>query len=349
MGRREKGSSSMEDQDVEAAGRAAIQRARNDVELYGWHVVMIQGEEEPGFLFTIGLWQSFRHPEILLFAPSEDPGGMAGRIQPVAERVSEGEVFEAGTVHENLFGRFAGAFRTVDRHWYPWFLGTAMAFYGGVEFPVLQMFWPDREGMFPWQRGFSTELYPFQPFLFETTSMLANLPPSVTSEIEVSGNLKTQTLSASDLFIEVDDDKLDLLLEEWRWLVGSDVEILRITIFGDLFLSTPDGHVHCLDTGSGTYEEVAENVEEWGREAQERGPQWFHLKALLDLREVGAELADGQVYSWIHPPMLGGEETAQNINFVDVEVHVSLMGRIAYAIKDLPPGSPISNVHFKPA
>jgi hypothetical protein len=339
---------STEDHDLEAAGRAAIERARRDVELYGWHVVMIQGDEEPGFLFTIGLWQSYRHPEIVLFAPSDDPSAMAGRIQPVAERVSDGEVFEPGTVHENLFGRFPGAFRTVDRFWYPWFLGTAMAFYGGVEFPVLQLFWPDRAGTFPWDVGFSSELYPFQPLLFETTCALANLPPSVLSEIEDAGNLRTQTLSASDLFIEVDDGKVDLLLEEWRWLVGPEAEILRITIFGDLFLSTPDGHVHWLDTGSGTYQEVACSVKEWGREAQARGPAWFHLKPLLDLRETGAELAEDQVYSWIHPPMLGGEETAGNINLMDVQAHVSLMGRIAHAIKDLPPGTPVSGVNFEP-
>jgi len=337
----------MEDQDLEAAGRAAIQRVRSDVELYGWHVVMIQGDQEPGFLFTIGLWQSYRHPEILLFAPSEDPGGMSGRIQPVAERVSEGDVFEPGMVHESLFGRFSGAFRPVDRMWYPCFLGTAMAFYGGVDFPVLQMFWPDREGTFPWQRGFSSELYPFQPLLYETAAALANLPPSVTSELETTTSFNTQTLSAGDLFIEVDDDKKGRLLEEWRWLVGPEAEILRITIFGDLFLSTPDGHVHWLDTGAGSYEEVADSVEEWGRQAQERGPQWFHLQALLELRDAGAELADEQVYSWTHPPMLGGQEAMANLGFVDVEAHVSLMGRIAHALRDLPQGTVVSEYKSK--
>jgi hypothetical protein len=339
---------SAEDQDQEAAGRAAIARARKDVELYGWHVVMIQGDGEPGFLFTIGLWQSYRHPEIVLFAPSEDPSGMAGRIQAVAERVSEEEVFEADSTHESLFGRFAGAFRTVDCVWYPWFLGTAMAFYGGIDFPVLQLFWPDGEGTFPWDQGFSAELFPFQPHLFESTAAPANLPPSVASEIEASGSLKTQTLSASDLFIDLESAKSDLLLEDWRWLVGPDAEVLRVTIFGDLFLSTPDGHVHWLDTGAGLYEEVAETLEEWGRAAQARGPEWFHLKALLDLRELGVDLTAGQVYSWTQPPMLGGEETAENVGFIDAFVHISLMGRIAYAIKDIPPGTPITDIKFDP-
>jgi hypothetical protein len=29
-----------------------------------------------------------------------------------------------------------------------------MWFYEGVDFPALQMFWPDREGRFPWDKGF---------------------------------------------------------------------------------------------------------------------------------------------------------------------------------------------------
>jgi hypothetical protein len=340
-----------EEEDLEALGRAALERARQDVETYGWHVVLIQSDEEPGFLFTIGLWHSFRHPEILLFAPSEDPTGMTGRLQPVAERVSEGEVFAPDSVHEEIFGRFAGAFRIVERQWYPWFLGTAMAFYGGIDFPVLQLFWPDRDSAFPWEPGFSAELHPFQPLLFELDASLANLPPSVDAEIEVSEAeaAPPQTLSANDLFIELDQEQdAEDLLAEWRWLVGEGAEILRVTVFGDLFLTTPDGHVHWLDTGSGVYREVAADVADWGRKAQEHGAEWFHLRALLDLREMGVGLDEAQVYGWTHPPMLGGAEIAENVGLMDVQVHISLMGRTAFAIKDLPPGTPITDVKFEP-
>jgi hypothetical protein len=321
----------LEELDPQAAGRAALERVHRDVELYGWHVVLIQGDEEPGFLFTIGLWQTFRHPEILLFAPSEDPTGMAGRLQPVAERVSEGEVFEPDSVHEEIFGRFSGAFRTVERQWYPWFLGTAMAFYGGVDFPVVQLFWPDRDGTFPWETGFSAELHPFQPLLFENVASLANLPPSVGMEVDTAEGVPTQTLSGRDLFIDWDD-----------------VELLRVTVFGDLFLTTPDGHVHWLNTGAGLYREVADSVEEWGRRAQQHGAEWFHLRAFLDLREMGVGLDEGEVYSWTHPPMLGGDESAENIGPADVRVHVSQMGRTALAIKDLPPGTAITDIKFEP-
>lgn len=341
--------STEDEEDLEALGRAAVEDARKDIETYGWHVMLIRGDEEPGFLFTVGLWHSFRHPEILLFAPSLDPAGMTGRLQPLAQRVSEGETFTADQPYENLFGRFDGLFRPVDRRWYPWFLGTAMAFYGGTDFPVLQLFWPDRDSLYPWETGFSSELHPFQPLLHESVAEMANLPPSLIADLEATGELETQTLSPSDLFIELEEiGELESLLEDWRWMVGPDAEILRITIFGDLFLTTPDGRIHWLDTGSARYHEVAESVEEWAEAAQTRGPEWFHLRVLLDLRGLAFSLEDDQVYSWRNPPMIGGEESVDNIDRISVRVHLSHLGRLAEAIKDLPPGTPISGYDFEP-
>jgi hypothetical protein len=89
-------------------------------------------------------------------------------------------------------------------------------------------------------------------------------------------------------------------------------------------------------------------VEEWGRRAQQHGAEWFHLRAFLDLREMGVGLDEGEVYSWTHPPMLGGDESAENIGPADVRVHVSQMGRTALAIKDLPPGTAITDIKFEP-
>src|SRR4051812_14492250 len=80
-------------------GKAAVERARQDVEKFGWHFLMIQGENgRPGFLFTIGLWKTYKQPEILLFAPSEDPRAMAGRLVAVAKQVAAGEFLKSGTI-----------------------------------------------------------------------------------------------------------------------------------------------------------------------------------------------------------------------------------------------------------
>jgi hypothetical protein len=142
--------------EIDSLGKQALEQARRDVEQFGWHMVAVRGAgNAPGFLFTIGLWKTYHHPEMILFTKG-DPRAIAGRLDAVAKRVAAGEVFAAGKTYDGLFGRFAGSLRKVQNLWYPEFLGTAMGFYETVDFPVLQLFWPDGEGLFPWQSGFET-------------------------------------------------------------------------------------------------------------------------------------------------------------------------------------------------
>lgn len=337
------------EEDLEALGRAALERARRDVRAFGWHAVMVSGGGDPGFLFTIGLWQSYGHPEILLFAPAEDPRGMAGRLQAVAERIQANETFEGETLYEGLFGEAPGRFHPVAQGWYPFFLGTALAFYESYDFPVLQLFWPDQDGCFPWETGFAPLLFPFQPLLHETTTNVANLPPGVAAALAGSGQLDTVSLSSEDLFVELDEETSGALLEDWRWLVGDDAEVFQVTVFGDLFLIAGDGHVHLLNTGWGIVEEVAEDQDRWAEEAAIHGPQWFHVPVFLELRSLGMLPSADQVYGWRHPLFLGGAETADNVELISAPVHISHLGRLAESTKDLPPGTPVSGFNFDPA
>ena len=86
----------LDEAQLEALGRAAVERARKDVEKFGWHFVMIPGKGESGFLFTIGLWQTYKHPEIIAFSTTEDPQRIIGRFTSVAKRIAAGERFEVG-------------------------------------------------------------------------------------------------------------------------------------------------------------------------------------------------------------------------------------------------------------
>jgi hypothetical protein len=40
---------------------------RADIATYGWHVIkVLEDDEGPGFAFTIGLYQRFEHPELIV-------------------------------------------------------------------------------------------------------------------------------------------------------------------------------------------------------------------------------------------------------------------------------------------
>ncbi len=339
--------SDMQQIEIESIGQA-VEQAKQDVEKFGWHLLAITGQgDSPGFVFTIGLWKTYRHPDLILFAPG-DPREIAGRLNAVAKRVAAGEVFAEGKAYEGLFGKFSGSLRPVRRSRYVEFLGIAPAFYGSYDFPVLQLFWSDEQGLFPWQGGFEPGWFGAQPLLGESNLVLANVGLEVRERLAEEEGPEALRASWAELFVDLPADHRDSALEAWRWLVGPNAKFFRVTIFGDLFLQTPDGHFHWLDTGSATYEEVAPNEAEWLETIADDLPYFFHASTLLAFRDLKFLPKAGEVYSWLHAPMLGGEEKAANFETVSATVHIAHLGQLAHALKDVPLGTKISGVDFTP-
>lgn len=65
---------------------------------------------------------------------------------------------------------------------------------------------------------------------------------------------------------------------------------------------------------------------------------------VVGLRAAGKLLERGQVYGFEIPPVLGGSFDAENLVPSDLVVHFSLAGQIHRQVKDLPPGTPISQI-----
>jgi len=132
-----------------------------------------------GILFTIGLWQSYRHPEIVLFAPSEDPGGCLGVSAGCGAR-QRSEIFEAGIVTRasSAVSRLLPSGRPSlvsllpgDGRWPSTAASTSRS---------SRCSGPPRRHL-PVQRSFSAELYPFQPCSSNHWRRFGRLPvPAVT-------------------------------------------------------------------------------------------------------------------------------------------------------------------------
>lgn len=325
--------STLNQSEIEARGKEAVERAKRDIERFGWHWVAVPGEGgSPGFLFTIGLWKTYHHPELLLFAPG-DPQELSGGLTAMAKRIAAGETFSDKKTFEGLFGNFPGSLRRVDKSWYAEFVGTAMGVYESDDFPVLQVVWPDKNSLFPWQPGFDGDLFRVQPLLYETNLVLANVSQEERQRrVEEEG---PQVLRASwaELFVELPAEQRDSALADWRWLVGPDAKLFRVTVFGDLLLQRPDGHISWLDTGSAVYEEFADSEAEALELVAINLPAFFHVSTLLALRDLGFRPQAGQVYSWRQAPLLGGEEKVENVDRVPAIVHISHAGRLARALE----------------
>jgi hypothetical protein len=152
---------------VEDAHRQALERARADVQKFGWHLVEVYDDEgSNGFLYTIGLWKTYRHPEIIAFSPTAEPTVFAEVFAALGKRIAAGERFEAGQTYPKLIGAFGGTFRAVEKRWYPDYLGLGEDFYDNLDFPAEELIWPDKAGRFPWEPDFNRRIRDLQPLLF---------------------------------------------------------------------------------------------------------------------------------------------------------------------------------------
>ncbi|MBC7933684.1 MAG: DUF4262 domain-containing protein [Rubrivivax sp.] len=52
---------------------ASDKKLLSDIKTYGWHILKITPDEEsPGFAFSVGLFHSYSHPEIVMFGLNLD-------------------------------------------------------------------------------------------------------------------------------------------------------------------------------------------------------------------------------------------------------------------------------------
>lgn len=120
---------------------------------HGWFRTEVFGEaEKPGFSFTTGFWASAGQPEIIMF-------GMKGEIVhdvfwDMFQDVKTSGSIPIGRRTDRVFDNLPAYTFLVAKRFYADHLGWSRWFYGGDEFPCVQIVWPDRAGVFPWEAGF---------------------------------------------------------------------------------------------------------------------------------------------------------------------------------------------------
>jgi|GEM_PF-2865638 len=110
-------------------------------------------EDVPALDAAVDLFESFDHPEPVCFGPPPEP--LAASINAVGRAVSDGTRFEDGSMSSDVIEGNRCALRTVLERAYREFLGYAMWYCDGDDFPVVQVVLPDRQGNFPWEQGAS--------------------------------------------------------------------------------------------------------------------------------------------------------------------------------------------------
>jgi hypothetical protein len=86
-------------------------------------------------------------------------------VNAIGERMRGGSSFEDWHEIDQILPGRRCMFRHVERERYTEYLGYALWFYEGPDFPILQCVWPDDAGCYPWESQFPQALQARQPVL----------------------------------------------------------------------------------------------------------------------------------------------------------------------------------------
>ena len=142
----------------------------SDVKDYGFHIVWIKTEEtQPEYCFTIGLEYSYEHPEIILMGLPIGAG--KNIINILGAEIKNGKKFIDSDDYIKISSQ-KFMVKKMDPANYGEYIGYFMWFYRSLKTPpaVMQLFWPDESGKFPWDDGFTEKFLKSQPLLCEKLS-----------------------------------------------------------------------------------------------------------------------------------------------------------------------------------
>jgi len=133
-----------------------VKKLTDDVARHGWHCMQVMEDSSgPGYSFTVGFFQTYKHPELMIMGL---PADVSHQILGLAsEQIGKGHVYRAGSLDDTLLEGKDCKLQSIPEAAYRKYLGLAQWFYreSKSSFPALQILWPDENGKYPGQEGFS--------------------------------------------------------------------------------------------------------------------------------------------------------------------------------------------------
>jgi hypothetical protein len=132
---------------------------------YGCHICLLEPTNYlPGFAYSIGLFERFKHPEIICFGLKNSV--LSAVINHACELIKNGEILVAGKLYPDFLANYDIQFLPVNKSYYQNYLGYGGWYYqNSFEFPALQLVWPDKQSLYPWEQGFNNDWKFKQPLL----------------------------------------------------------------------------------------------------------------------------------------------------------------------------------------
>lgn len=150
-------------------------RVLREIHTDGWQITGVparENERGPDFAYSIGFFHTMCHPEVILFGlPVE---ACMNAVNVIGIDIQNGIGFQPGRIYSGIFSvPHRCCFREVHRSHFIHHIGYALWFYESDPFPLMQCFWSDDHGLFPWDGRCSVYAREAQPLLY----LPANVSP----------------------------------------------------------------------------------------------------------------------------------------------------------------------------
>jgi hypothetical protein len=147
-------------------------KAVEDVRNHGVHILHVFDAEgdAPEFSYTVGLWHTHGHPEILISGLKESL--RQSLLNHLNRMISEGREFKDGQSYTDVIDDYRCYFQEFPKNQYQAYLGWDIWFYGGDEFEAVQMLWPSIHHVYPWDEN-------ADEFLKKAQEILTRIPTRI--------------------------------------------------------------------------------------------------------------------------------------------------------------------------
>ena len=157
-----------------------LDKTKLNIEKFGLQVIMVSSENyNPSFAYSVGLTETFNHPEIVCFGLPSDLAHSI--INDVVEIIKQTEAIKIEKEYDNIFKDSRAAFLKVDQRNIEDYFGVALEYYPDKKIEALQLIWTDRNDKFPWEENFEDEFIYRQPLLDRNADFKFREPKNLTT------------------------------------------------------------------------------------------------------------------------------------------------------------------------
>ncbi|WP_211999857.1 DUF4262 domain-containing protein [Chitinophaga sp. HK235] len=230
------------------------EKIQEKINQYGCFIVQVPEDDYlPAFAYTIGLYQQYGHPEIICFGLSVEL--MASLLNDTCDLIKQGQAFAPCTSYDDFLDNYPVQFLTVDQAYYPYYLGTGCFFYDHSRFPALQLIWPDKQSLFPWEPEFNPNWLRKQPLLDRNSDFMFQ------EEKNLAVFTSRQILEGSPILYVYHDEDGD-----WQFLSEeeTDEQDVRIVALSEIVKIDPGiKELHLLSYDQRAWRASAKDKWEW--------------------------------------------------------------------------------------